>query len=189
MYAMPACDMQPWEQEIHSRHEIVRYAGIEELFYPSDTTAGAKISQEESVKPSLILREAIEALGLSKSFAAKILGVSRPTLYAWLEGGTECPHDDNAKRIEWLRSIANYLSDDVKRHFSFYKHRRLGKERRTLEDILIAGSASPEEINAWLLDSIRSTKDRPTFGARKHNDTKNGAGDSDFISEMPLDIG
>jgi DNA-binding XRE family transcriptional regulator len=56
------------------------------------------------------VRSVLEYFGLSKSDLAKILGITRPTLYAWLDGHIE-PKSENTRRLVALASIVEGTSE------------------------------------------------------------------------------
>jgi DNA-binding transcriptional regulator YiaG len=50
------------------------------------------------------VRSVLQYFGLSKSDLAKLLGITRPTLYAWLDGHIE-PKSENTRRLVALASL------------------------------------------------------------------------------------
>lgn len=70
--------------------------------------AGVSISLSEPPVPAQV-RSVLEHFGLSKSDLAKILGITRPTLYAWLDGHIE-PKSENTMRLYAISSIVEGLA-------------------------------------------------------------------------------
>ena len=66
--------------------------------------------QHASTPPVLsqTLNEAQEVLGLNKSALARIFGVSRPTIYAWLQGVR--PDVTPADRLDALNRLISYVT-------------------------------------------------------------------------------
>ena len=70
---------------------------------PTRTTARQTLLRMSSADQAL---EVLAALSLNKTLLAEVLGVTRPTLYAWLEG--KDPKTENAQR---LMSLVRLLGD------------------------------------------------------------------------------
>ena len=73
--------------------------------------AGVSISSSEPPVHAQV-RSVLEYFGLSKSDLAKILGITRPTLYAWLDGHIE-PKSENTRRLVALASIVEGTSNSM----------------------------------------------------------------------------
>jgi DNA-binding transcriptional regulator YiaG len=55
------------------------------------------------------------ALGLGKSDVARILGISRPTLYSWIKGTSEPRENDHPERLRLLGELTRQICKDTAR--------------------------------------------------------------------------
>ena len=55
------------------------------------------------------------ALGLGKSDIARILGISRPTLYSWIKGDSEPRDNDHPERLRLLGELTRQICKDTAR--------------------------------------------------------------------------
>ncbi len=114
----------------------------------------------------------LNEFGFNKTFAAKILGVSRTTLYDWLKGKTSKIRFENAEKIEWLERFREHLPDEIWPRVNLYKNRLLGDEQTTLEDLLLSANEDAQKVAVWLTESVESTKTRRPFGSWKKKKNK-----------------
>lgn len=128
-------------------------------------------SNENSDVPSRLVN-LIDDLGLSKAFAAKILSISRTSLYAWIKGETSAIRTRNLKKIEWLEVFSSKLPSDARSKVNLYKNRKLGVESTSLEELLVKANKNAEDVAQWLVSSIENTVKRPPFGSWKKQKTK-----------------
>jgi hypothetical protein len=113
--------------------------------YRSIKPIGAGTLQSTSEQVRLILG----FFGFSKSELAKIMAVSRPALYAWLDGTSE-PARDNAERLDILAAMARELdAKPLRPLFHGFIDRPVHGYSRSLLDIL-----QDSRINSDLLRSM-----------------------------------
>ncbi len=126
-----------------------------------------QVAQHRSIKPIGALQSTAEQVrlilgffGFSKSELAKIMTVSRPALYAWLDGESE-PARENADRLSALAAIARDFDATLARPlFHAYIDRPVPGYSRSLLDIL---QDSPIDLGLLrpIVDQIsRMTRDR-----------------------------
>jgi DNA-binding transcriptional regulator YiaG len=121
------------------------------LFFSSSGTkefARTIVNEEHSV-PSQV-HMILDSFGLSKSDLAKILGVTRPALYAWLDGKSE-PNVENLKRLHAIYSIIKAWPNAKKQPlFHAYIERPVGGNSHSLIELLSASSIDVEQVRALL---------------------------------------
>jgi transcriptional regulator with XRE-family HTH domain len=97
---------------------------------------GTKIAVEMPLTAHQKVLQIVAFFGLSKSQLARVLGVSRPTLYAWLDGSAT-PQADNLERIAVLYSILKASTWNQNRPlFHEYVTEKLTGEPRSLLELL-----------------------------------------------------
>ena len=98
--------------------------------------AGTKIAVEMPLTAHQRVLQIVAFFGLSKSQLARVLGVSRPTLYAWIEESAT-PQADNLERITFLYSILKASGWNQDRPlFHEYVTEKLSGEPRSLLELL-----------------------------------------------------
>jgi transcriptional regulator with XRE-family HTH domain len=114
------------------------------LYFPQNTALFTLVEPEVVRRPARLvapiptgerIRDILRYLGLTKTQLKDICGVSRQTLYDWLEGKFE-PDTDNAARLQEIHSAALVVPQRARRPLSAAVLTRpvLGKE--TLLDLL-----------------------------------------------------
>jgi len=119
------------------------------MFYSSSGTKEVtrSIVDEEPSVPSQV-RMILDSFGLSKSDLAKILGITRPALYAWLDGKSE-PNIVNIKRLHAIYDIIKSWPDAQKQPlFHAYIERPIGGNSHSLIELLSAPSIDAEEVRS-----------------------------------------
>ncbi|GEM_PF-4896084 len=113
----------------------------------------------------LRVKNIIDELYISKSFAAKLLNVSRTAIYDWIDGKTVAARIENSDKIEWLEEFADALPSEIKTNISLYRNRIIGTKEKTLEEVLMESNDNPKEVASQLIQSIKSIADRPAVGS------------------------
>ncbi len=132
------------------------------LFFSSSETkdfARTVVYEEPSV-PSLV-RMILGSFGLSKSDLAKILGITRPALYAWLDGKSE-PNVENIKRLKAMYDIIKEWPDTRKQPlFHAYIERPVAGNTQSLIEMLSASSIEVEKVRTIIcvIQSMTSERD------------------------------
>lgn len=93
------------------------------------------------------------AFNLNLSQLAKVLGVSRPQLYKWLEGEVEPNKDSSNQKIEILQALLNTIPNSHCNYFGKFAKRYITQDMTVL-DALSNSEASFESLYA-LYESIR----------------------------------
>lgn len=85
---------------------MVRVAPVPNAAQPINVAASSALRAALALSVADQAREALASLSLNKTQLAEVLGVSRPTLYDWLDGNE--PNAPNAQRLTMLlRLLAN----------------------------------------------------------------------------------
>lgn len=124
---------------------VVRRIGTSPLFY-QEAVLGQSLPQAaakderasvQRLSPADQVREVMAALSLNKTQLAEVLGVSRPTLYDWLEGKE--PNDANAQRlvklVQLLRNANVAATESISSRFV---RQPLNEGKPSLLDLLTA---------------------------------------------------
>jgi len=148
-------------------------------------------SSELSVQVQV--RLVLGKLGLSKSDLAKILGVTRPTLYAWLDGHIE-PKSENASRLAEIASIVNEEEEFKDQPlFHAYIERRISGHPLSLLEALSAPSLDTSLIKAMIAKIRMMTSDRNIrIGKDALNDSfvaHSGGNEESILAENLIAIG
>jgi transcriptional regulator with XRE-family HTH domain len=106
------------------------------------------------------------SIGLSKSDVARILGVSRPALYAWINGESE-PQGENATRLQVLGRLATEVSRETRRPlFHGYVNQALPGESASVLDLLLGEAWDEPRLRHLFLEARRLTTARDARIAR-----------------------
>jgi transcriptional regulator with XRE-family HTH domain len=106
------------------------------------------------------------SIGLSKSDVARILGVSRPALYAWINGESE-PQGENAARLRVLGRLAAEACRDTSRPlFHEYVNQALHKESASILDLLLGEAWDEPRLRHLFIEARRLTTARDARIAR-----------------------
>jgi len=117
------------------------------LFFSSSETKDftRTVVYEEPSVPSQV-RMILDSFGLSKSDLAKILGITRPALYAWLDGKSE-PNVENIKRLKTMYDIIKTWPDTQRQPlFHAYIERPIAGNSLSLIEMLSASSIDAEKV-------------------------------------------
>jgi len=150
--------------------------------------AGCRVTVAPQAREPLTLREHALAvctvLGLSKSEVARILGVSRPALYAWINGESE-PQGANAERLRGLGRLAAGVCRDTHRPlFHGYVSEALPGEPSSLLDLLLAGAWDEPRLGRLFAEARRLTTARDARIARsKPSSMPSEAVQEDILSD------
>lgn len=162
--------LRSWEIEsitLPPKHgKIIAY-----LFQPWSTEASLEASPDLSLEepatpdPATPFRQhaalASHALGLGKSQVARILGVSRVTLYDWLSGKREPKEGDNSERLRALGALAAEVCTATQRpiYHRFVEHPLPGQPASIL-DLLMQPEWDLARIRKLLHEARRLTTER-----------------------------
>jgi transcriptional regulator with XRE-family HTH domain len=159
-------------------------------FVPSRETAFLSYPE---LSVQVQVRLVLGKLGLSKSDLAKILGVTRPTLYAWLDGRIE-PKSENASRLAAIASIVNEdagLKDQPL--FHAYIERRISGYSLSLLEALSEPSLDTSLIKGMIAKIRMMTSDRNNrIGKGRVDDSfaaPTGANEERILEENLMAIG
>lgn len=82
------------------------------VVFDASKTFDAKAVAVEEIPAAEQVRAVLDFFGVSKSDLAKALRVTRPTVYAWLDGASE-PLAENQRRLFILARVAERLGGDL----------------------------------------------------------------------------
>lgn len=144
------------------------------LFFTTDAQTGAPTVyilvnnsndtvMEDGVSITVQLQKIKEKFGLNLSQLSKVLNVSRPQLYKWLEGESVPQRDDFNQKITSMFSLLGLVPDEHGKYFGKLAKRYVSDEK-TVFDVLI----DPELDKGKLLAVYNSIKsDIETIDNRK----------------------
>jgi DNA-binding XRE family transcriptional regulator len=100
-------------------------------------------------------------LGLGKSDIAKILGISRPTLYAWISGESE-PHVDNHKELlcRLGKMLAIHCGNSHRPLYHRFVEERLPNQDRSILELLLEKPWDEDRIKGLLFVAHQLTTER-----------------------------
>lgn len=155
-----------WDADLRSRVVIgtgnPSLAAIRKILY--DTPS---VQADES----LSLRDRIsmirQHLSLSLSDFARIVGIERPTVYAWMEGKS-LPRRGNVERLNQIAALAERWNELAARPIGRLLHERPSGESQTLFELL-SSEADEAEIRNYLdrLAARQQERARSSVKARR----------------------
>jgi predicted transcriptional regulator len=101
------------------------------------------------------------ALGLGKSDIARILGISRPTLYSWIKGSSEPRESDHPDRLRQLGELTDKICRETKRPlYHRFVEEPLPNQTNSILKLLLAENWNLAEIRQLLAEARRLTTER-----------------------------
>lgn len=161
------------------------------LFFVTDAQTGAPAiyilvnEPESAVKAgsasiTVQLQKIKEKFGLNLSQLSKVLNVSRPQLYKWLEGDAVPQRDEFNQKITGMYSLLNLVPDEHGKYFGKLAKRYVSDEK-TVFDILTDPDLDKGKLLA-VYNSIKS--DIETIDNRKAKERNRHR--SDYSTEVIL---
>jgi transcriptional regulator with XRE-family HTH domain len=122
-------------------------------------------SAPNGVPPALPLglcaRWVAQRLSISKSDLAKLFGISRPTLYAWINGEAEPREESHRGKLAVLGSLIEELfGSSVRPLFHRFVYEPMPNEPRSLFQVLEAERWDPAELRRLLTEALGLTRQR-----------------------------
>ena len=106
------------------------------------------------------------SLGISKSELARIFGVSRPALYAWVSGESE-PQGANAQRLRILGLLVTEVCRETRRPlFHRFVNEPLPGETESIVDVLLSDAWDEPRLRRLFAEARRLTTERDARIAR-----------------------
>ena len=101
------------------------------------------------------------ALGLGKSDIARILGISRPTLYSWIKGTSEPRASDHPERLRKLGELTAEICRESKRPlYHRFVEEPLPNQASSIFSLLLAVEWDESQIRQLLAEARRLTSER-----------------------------
>ncbi|MGD0960364.1 MAG: hypothetical protein ABSB19_11205 [Methylomonas sp.] len=101
------------------------------------------------------------ALGLGKSDIARILGISRPTLYSWIKGSSEPRESDHPDRLRQLGELTYEICCETKRPlYHRFVEEPLPDQANSILKLLLEEDWNLVEIRQLLAEARRLTAER-----------------------------
>ena len=101
------------------------------------------------------------ALGLGKSDVARILGISRPTLYSWIKGTSEPRENDHPERLRLLGELTRKICKETSRPlYHRYVEAPLPNQTDSIFSLLQAEQWDSSKISNLLAQARRLTLER-----------------------------
>jgi len=140
-----------------------------------------------------IVAEIRTAFGLPISQLAQVLGVSRPTVYAWL-GDEQQPHQRNWDKLRQIQSVAKYWNDLADLPIPEKWLRSPSANGAGILDMLAADTIDASQVEQRLLEAADRLKERkPSWleDARKRGFNLSDRGpdspEFDVLTRRPMD--
>ena len=101
------------------------------------------------------------ALGLGKSDVARILGISRPTLYSWIKSTSEPRENDHPERLRQLGELTRAICQETSRPlYHRYVEAPLPNQTDSIFTLLQAEQWDLSKIRSLLAEARRLTLER-----------------------------
>ena len=101
------------------------------------------------------------ALGLGKSDIARILSISRPTLYSWIKGTSEPRENDHPERLRTLGELTREICRGIHRPlYHRYVEEPLPNQTTSIFNLLLAEQWNLTQLRQLLAESRRLTSER-----------------------------
>jgi hypothetical protein len=101
------------------------------------------------------------ALGLGKSDIARILGISRPTLYSWIKGTSEPRESDHPERLRMLGELTSEICGETKRPlYHRFVEEPLSNQTTSILNLLLAEHWDLPQLRQLLAEARRLTSAR-----------------------------
>jgi hypothetical protein len=118
------------------------------VVFDASETVCTKAAAVEEIPAAEQVRAVLGFFGISKSDLARVLRVTRPTLYAWLDGASE-PLEENQARLSVVAGIAERLGGDWPGPlFHGYVERPVKGYSKSLLEMLSDDTPAPEPLFA-----------------------------------------
>ena len=124
---------------------------------------------------------------LGKSHLSKILGISRPSLYAWIDGSSE-PAPQNFAKVEQLYSIICELrdTDDKSIHHGFIDNALPGQNKSLYQLFVENNNLKTQEIKNLIQDALTKSIHR-MININKRRDSEYEIAHSDAEKELTFE--
>ena len=121
--------------------------------HPSDNASTIPYSEHASLVSF--------ALGLGKSDVARILGISRPTLYSWIKGESEPRASDHPDRLRKLGELTAEICKESKRPlYHRFVEEPLVNQYSSILTLLLADVWNETQLRPLLAEARRLTSER-----------------------------
>jgi hypothetical protein len=101
------------------------------------------------------------ALGLGKSDIARILGISRPTLYSWIKGDSEPRENDHPERLRTLGELTVEICKQSKRPlYHRFVEDPLSNQTSSILNLLLAKEWDLDQLRQLLAQARELTSER-----------------------------
>lgn len=126
---------------------IISENTVTSVYVTEENTAADTVSEK--------IQKVLSFYNLGKSHLCKILGISRPSLYAWIDGNSE-PEPQNFAKVEQLYSIIGELSgaDNISIHHSFVDNALPGQNKSLYQLFVENNNLKTQEIKNLIQNAL-----------------------------------
>lgn len=156
-----------------------------------NTVTSVYVTEENTSADTIPVSEKIQKVlsfyNLGKSHLSKILGISRPSLYAWIDGSSE-PAPQNFAKVEQLYSIICELrdTDDKSIHHGFIDNALPGQNKSLYQLFVENNNLKTQEIKNLIQDALTKSIHR-MININKRRDSEYEIAHSDAEKELTFE--
>jgi len=130
-------------------------------FYDSQPQLAFHETRKPDLPFDVCAKLAAQRLSVSKSDLAKLFGISRPTLYAWMNGEAEPRDESHRRKLTLLGALVEELFQDSARPlYHRFVYQPMPGEMHSLVQVLGAEPLDPATIRRLMAQAMALTRNR-----------------------------